>query len=324
MTIELLLGCYTDPHGTGQGVGSAQFVDGAFTPSGVLAEVDSPSFVATHPRLDVIYAVSEFAGSLLVIVDGRAVQELPAGEQACHVRVDDDGSGVTVACWGDGAVLHYLLDEDGLVTATLTAPPVAGVAETRAHCSVALPGGFVTTDLGADLLRRWKVTEAGLVEVDRLQLPQGVGPRHLVAHEEWLFVVTEYSCEVLVVGWPGALELVGRHDVRARGKADGDTAAEIAHVGDWVTVTVRGSDVLAVLKVVDDQSQPVIELEAFAEVPTGGATPRHHSHVPGAILVSNQLSNEVTVLPFDEATGKVGQAEARIAVGSPTHVLRVG
>jgi len=323
MTLDLWLASYTPPHGSGQGISAAAWDGAAFTVGGLLAGAKSPSFVTQHPSLDVLYAVEEHEGRLLVLRrEGDAyvaAQTLPAGAAACHVRVEADGSGVTVACWGDGAVLHYLLDDNGLVTTTLRAPAVDADA-TRAHASAALPtGGFVTTDLGADLLRRFRVADGALAEVDRLQLPAGVGPRHLVVHEEWLFVVTEFSNEVLVVGWPGALELVGRHPVRATG-ADGDACAEIAHVGGWLTVGVRGSDVLAVLRIVDDPTKHVIELEPAGEVATGGSHPRHHLHVPGAVLVCNQLSDQVTVLPFDEATGRLGPAAAVVPAASPTQL----
>lgn len=324
---DLLLASYTAPHGSGRGISAVAWGDGSLVDGGLLAACDSPSFVAQHPQLDVLYAVAEHEGKLLVLrrrgSGYELEQSLAAGAAACHVRVEPDGSGVTVACWGDGAVLHYLLDADGLVSETLRAPEVEGDVTSRAHASVALPtGGFVTTDLGADLLRRWRVVDGSLREVGRLQLPSGSGPRHLVVHEEWLFVVTEYSNEVLVVGWPGALELVGRYPVRER-DADDDACAEIARCGQWLSVTVRGSNKLSLLRIVDDPHQPTVELEHVAEVDSGGNHPRHHLHVPGVILVANQLSDQVSAIAFDEVTGELGAPHLALATGSPTQLLPV-
>ena len=79
-------------------------------------------------------------------------------------------------------------------------------------------------------------------------------------------------------------------------------------------------DVLAVLRVVDDPTKHVIELEPAGEVATGGSHPRHHLHVPGAVLVCNQLSDQVTVLPFDEATGQLGDAAAVVPGAQPSRV----
>ena len=56
-------GCYTpDGGGRGSGIGALRAgTDGTLRWLGVAAAADSPSFLAVHPTLDVVYAVGEAA-----------------------------------------------------------------------------------------------------------------------------------------------------------------------------------------------------------------------------------------------------------------------
>lgn len=103
---------------------------------GVAASAPSPSWIAAHPRLDVLYAAQEFAGTVRAFVrvgeetyapHGAAVD---AGDAVCHVAVAPDGSSLVAACWGDGRVVQYPLRADGRIGAARIAvaaeDPVAG------------------------------------------------------------------------------------------------------------------------------------------------------------------------------------------------------
>lgn len=91
----------------------------------------SPTWVAAHPTLDVVYAALEGAGAvqafrrtgettLTPLADPTAV-----GEIACHVAVAPDGGALIASCWGDGTVARIALDSAG----RLLAPAVAAAAQ---------------------------------------------------------------------------------------------------------------------------------------------------------------------------------------------------
>ena len=128
-------GCYTaDGGGRGTGIGALRAsADGTLRWLGVAAAADSPSFLAVHPTLDVVYAVGEAARTVAGVPAVRrtsawtpAGRDWPAGEAACHVAVDPQGRFLVVTCWGDGQVLLYELDDDGGITARL--PAAASIA----------------------------------------------------------------------------------------------------------------------------------------------------------------------------------------------------
>ncbi len=330
ITHRFLVGTYTAPHGSGSGIHALGLTEGGELRGGdVVAACPSPSFLALHPRLPVLYAVTEHEGRLVVHTreDENWVQAqsgAPAGAAACHVRVDGDGKFATVACWGDGALIRYSLSACGTTTDRWVAAPVEPSrpgTQSRAHATIASPGGFISTDLGLDLLRRWDTGSDTPTEVDRLELPAGCGPRHLVSagRDSLYYVVTEYSNEVLTVEVGDShLALLDRVPIRRTGPSAGDSAAEISlsASGRWVTVGVRGADIIATLAV-DDHGG----LTPRSECPAGGSRPRHHLHTPAGLLVAAQASNQVLLLAFDEDSGEVGRPLRSLHCPSPTFIL---
>jgi 6-phosphogluconolactonase len=336
---RLWCGTYTPPNGDGRGIESLGVApDGRITRLNVAAPADSPSFLAAHPSRDVIYAVAELQRAVQAyrVVGSDRLEPVgepwPAGEGACHVAVDPHGRFLVVTCWGSGEVLLYELDAAGVIVARLAAaaavdPYPAEVRPgrvSRAHSSAVLPDGRVlTTDLGFDLLRVWTYRPgAGLVAAYDVPLGVGTGPRHLALHPAGLvYAVTEYSVEVVILATDsaGRLVVVGRAPATLAGARPGDAAAEISldAAGRHVYVTVRGSNVISTLAVLDDGAR----LEPLGDAPSGGDWPRHHLQRGDFLHVANERSNTVATFRIDPRTGiPAGLVEA-IQVGSPTCLL---
>ena len=353
-------GTYTpDGGGRAKGIGAIrEHPDGSLEWLGTAAEAESPSFLAVHPRLPVVYAVAEQrqmvqayrrTGSFGLEPFGNP---LPAGEATCHVAVDPHGRFITAACWGDGQVLLYELDADGGISGRFPAAPsvdphaskAAGqMRQSRAHASLMLDDGrIVTTDLGHDSLRVWSyVPGAGLVADHEVALPFGSGPRHLVQHPGGnVFVVSEYSVEVFVVGSKtGTFELLFRGPARpgnsrpassSSGKSspgksnseerdEADSAAEICLGGreKFAYVGVRGSNIISVLEVAADGA----ELVPVEEVPSGGNWPRHHVVRGNWLHVAHERSDNVATFALDPVTGVPGPVIHDLQTPSPTALV---
>ncbi|MEA9986158.1 lactonase family protein [Subtercola sp. RTI3] len=189
VSTALWVGSYTADAGRdGVGVGALTVAsDGQLAWAGVGAAASSPSFVAVHPELPVVYAVAEAAETVAAYRQPNAAsptlepfgEPWPAGAAVCHVAVAPDARYLTVTCWGDGRVLLYELGADGSIGSRFEGAPAAdphaattraasaalaeaGLPQTlpprvsRAHASLMLPDGrIMTTDLGFDLLRVW-------------------------------------------------------------------------------------------------------------------------------------------------------------------------
>lgn len=344
-TTALWVGGYTaDSEGNGRGIGRIELDGrGAVANFSDVAEADSPSFLASHPTLPVLYAVAEAGEQVRAfhVDDAQTKQGLsplgeprPAGPATCHVAVSPDGATLVATCWGSGEVYSYALDETGRIGephrhepsadpyANAGDPPITPGAprQSRAHFALFLPDGrLLTTDLGHDLVRSWSVQESRLLSEAELVLPHGSGPRHLAlgADGAWAHLATEYSVEVFTLDIAdGNLTVSSACPATRRALADGDTGAHITFTGNAVQVGIRGSHQIAVAALGENGS-----LRELEEKPCGGQTPRNHLITDGAdgrvLHVACQDSDEVVSFTLDDR-GVPGDEIGRVAVGSPS------
>lgn len=101
---------------------------------GAVTETPSPSWLAQHPTLDVIYAALE--GDAQVQAFARTGESalsplgepVAVGENVCHLAIAPNGSALIASCYGDGRVVRVGLDAAGrLVPATSSADAAAAL-----------------------------------------------------------------------------------------------------------------------------------------------------------------------------------------------------
>lgn len=336
-------GTYTpDGGGRAEGIGALRaHKDGSLEWLGTAVQAQSPSFLAMHPSLPVIYAVAEQRKMVQAYrrTGAFGLEPLgppqPAGEATCHVAVDPHGRFVTAACWGDGQVLLYELDSDGGMTGRFPAPPSADPhaslspgepRPSRAHASLILQDGrIMTTDLGHDTLRIWNYAPGtGLVADHEVALAFGSGPRHLVQHASGnVFVVSEYSVEVFIVRpEAGTFELVFRGPATSGGSQSGDSAAGIClrEDGAYAYVGVRGANIISTLEVGGGGT----ELLPVYDMASGGDWPRHHLVRENWLHVAHERSDNVATFALDPATGLPGPLLHDVRTPSPTALIPAG
>lgn len=96
----------------------------------VVATAGSPSWLTSHPSLDVVYAALESEGAVQAYRRSadRGFQRLgapvAAGALVCHIAVEPGGRFLLAACWGDGRLVRMRLDAAGRPSA----PSVASAA----------------------------------------------------------------------------------------------------------------------------------------------------------------------------------------------------
>ena len=189
---------------------------------GAVVSTPSPSWLAQHPTLDVVYAALEADAAVQAFArtGDSALTPLGSpvavGQDVCHLAVAPGGTSLVASCYGDGRVVRIGLDSEGRLVpakpdaaaalrtalfggdvdpdAPAATPPGDGIAAvdphaadgdrvSHAHAAVYLPDGRVaTTDLGFDLVRIWRQRGDGLALDHEVVLPLGTGPRHMVMH----------------------------------------------------------------------------------------------------------------------------------------------
>lgn len=133
------VGAYASDAGSAEGIGILQAGDAdsvwASGPLGMVgtavAAPGSPSWIAAHPRHDILYAALESDGTVQAYRRtgetslARVGVPIPAGAAVCHVAVAPDASFLVASCWGDGRVVRIALDASGRPSSPVIAPAAA-------------------------------------------------------------------------------------------------------------------------------------------------------------------------------------------------------
>lgn len=321
---------------------------GALAAAGAFAGVADPSFLALHPAGRQLYAVSEATdggpGAVWAFALGRGPARLEPlgsqpsrGELPCHLLVDPGGRWLAVTNYGSGSVAVLPIRPDGALGAPVAAAQHAGRGPNparqegpHAHASILDRAGrhLIVADLGIDQLLVYRLDGAAGALQAHGQTPTrpGAGPRHLAFHPggQLLYVANELDSTVTLYAYDpagGALDPLQTLSTLP-GWAGENSVADI-HLAPGAArlyVSNRGHNSLAVFGVGGDG-----RLELLATAGCGGDWPRNFALAPGGrfVVVANQHSGELVVLPLQPGGEEVGAPVARAALPGAACVLFV-
>jgi 6-phosphogluconolactonase len=315
---RLLIGGYSDGKGSGSGVAVID-QDQVST----LIPAESPSWIAWHPSLPVLYAVAETDNGRVQawqLTDDEPPEQLGSGEtggaEPAHLTVDPSGRFLITANYSGGSISVHELAEDGRIgiRTDLVQHERSGDQPRQAgphpHMVRAVEGGLLVIDLGGDAIYRYQLTDDGRLELaDLTPTPAGSGPRHVLPVGDRYYITAELSGEVLAYdqGW----NFVG---IVPASSAEGQNQpSELVSNGRYLYVANRGPDTVSVFGLDGELPRYITEVPA-------GHWPRH-IYLDGDLLhIANELSHEVMTMRIDPATGIPGHLTT-VTVPSPTAVL---
>ncbi|UQU63696.1 lactonase family protein [Couchioplanes caeruleus] len=335
----VFLGCYTGESG-GEGEGIVllrrDVTTGSLTRLGVVARTPSPSFLARHPTLPVLYAVNELTAgtvSAFAVADDASLTPLavqPTGGSApCHLAVSRDGRHLLVANYVSGDVSVFPLDADGvpgersdLLGLDGKGPVTDRQEGPHAHMVAPDPNGsdVLISDLGSDRVWRARLDPVSgrltLVGPAVVAEP-GTGPRHLLRTSDGaLVLVGELTGDLswYRAGAGGELERDGGVVVSAT-RPNQPSEVTTGRDGRFIYVANRGPDTVTVLAWEPEGGTVV------AEVATGGSWPRHMALLADHLYVANERSHSVMIFRVDPDTGVPTAQGEPVAESSPTCIL---
>jgi 6-phosphogluconolactonase len=315
---RLWIGGYTGDKGAGQGI---TVLDGGEVVAVIPAE--SPSWIARHPSLPVLYAVAE-AGEGRVyawsLTDGVPAGELGSGQtggaEPAHLTVDPSGRFLITANYTGSSISVHRLGDDGNIGERTDLVTHDKHGEHQRQCSAhphmvtAAGDSLLVIDLGGDAIYRYHLTDDGRLRLrDTVDAPAGSGPRHALAVGGRFYVTAELSGQVLVYDTSGKLEAT----LPASKSAAGNQPSGLESDGRYLFVANRGPNSVSVFSLDSDMPRYV------AEVPTGD-WPRSLALEGDLLYVANERSHEVQVMRISPSTG-IPELVTTIAVPSPTVVL---
>lgn len=346
----LFVGSYTDSRGP-EGIYLVR-MDSRSGELRAVAAFDAgpnPSFLAMHPKRNVLYAVNEVserngepAGGVAafeIAHDGTLTKlstQPSGGRGPCYVSVDGEGRAALVANYDDGCVA--LLPIEGRAA---LAPPASIARHTghgpnaerqqapHAHCIVAHRDGrfALAADLGTDRVLVYELGPRALRHHepgDAIMRP-GAGPRHIAFHPSlmFLFVTNELDSTVATLHFDAIQGLVSPVSVTStlpNGWSGANFPADVhvAPAGDVLYVSNRGHDSIAVFAI--DKSTGALTLGQTLS--TEGHWPRNFSLDPSGrwLVVANQNSGSLVVFARETMTGRLTPTGHRLAIPNPACV----
>jgi 6-phosphogluconolactonase len=325
---------------------------GELTECGSFAGIVNPSFLVVHPNGRWLYTVSEtseqhdgtagrvwaFRFERAAVLDPLDIQPInyrpSGGDSPCHLQLDSAGEWLLVSNYGAGNVAVLPILPDGSLGAMTDLVQHHGSSANphrqegpHAHSAALAPDNHfaIVADLGMDQLLVYEFdSSAGkLIAHSHTDTRPGAGPRHIAFHPngQRVYVANELDSTVNVYDYDpsnGALYERQTIDILPPGAPENMVAdIHLAPSGQRVYVSNRGHNSLAVFDV-----EPDGRLTRVAIASCGGNWPRNFTLAPSDrfILVANQYSGDVSVLPVLTGSEAIGVPIARVAVAQASCV----
>jgi 6-phosphogluconolactonase len=321
-------------------------VTGSLALRGSFTGIANPSFLVLHPNGPWLYAVSETGqadggehGAVWAFQVDRqssAVQPInhqsTRGDWPCHLQIDATGRWIFASNYGTGDVAVFPILEDGglgemkaFVQHHGHGPNPTRQEGPHAHSTTLTPDNnyAIVADLGIDQLLIYAFNgETGALRQHALTRTRpGAGPRHLAFHQDGrrVYVANELDSTVAVYEYDvsnGSLQELQTLDTLPPGAPENIVAdIHVSANGQRVYVSNRGHNSVAVYAVRGDG-----QLTRLAVNACGGKWPRNFTLAPDGrfMLVANEHSDEIAVLPLLDSTAELGEPVAWAAVGRPT------
>jgi 6-phosphogluconolactonase len=349
-------GTYTGGPAKSEGIYVSRFdaATGKLSVPELAAETKNPSFLALHPKLPVLYAVSEVAdaagkptGAIISFAideqTGRLTKknhQPSGGGGPCHLSIDRTGRVVLAANYGGGSVICLGLEADGSLQPVVPGVPGGFIQhegqgfhpqrqeKPHGHSIYPSPDGrfALACDLGIDkvLVHALDVEKATLVPHGFGATKPGAGPRHFALHPNGRFGYSVNELDLTVTGFAfdaqsGTLapfQTVSTLPADVTDTKGMSTAEIVVHQsGKFAYASNRGHHSIAMYAVDDSDGRLVF----LGVEPIRGKTPRNFVLDPSGtfLLAGGQDSGTVTVFAIDQATGKLSHTGQSLDVPAP-------
>lgn len=282
------------------------------------------SSLAVHPARPVVYAASGagegriYAWHLSAAGNEEIASGPSGGVEPAHLALDPSGRLLIIANYQSSGLALQRLSTDGGFDGEPRVYPLSGSGSDPDRQEAAHPhqvlfrddGVVVVLDLGADLLREYRLDVAGtaLHPLREIATPPGSGPRHGVFLTGGRMAVTGELSNSLLLGAEGDWAVVPATGLDGSGRArwernyPGDIALGPPGPCELVYLANRSLCTLATFRT--DGSEPRL----VGEVDTGVDWPQHLLVHRGAVLVAGWDSGRVIAHPLQEGVPGVPEA----------------
>jgi 6-phosphogluconolactonase len=296
------------------------------------ARVDQASFVCRWK--DYLFTITETDDYSIVYLMKRNNEEYLLLDQKrldggalCHITYSAKHHVLYGACYGTGTIFGVQVEGDhfGDVIYSEVQHSPSNKSLTRAHCMLlnAEENKLLTVNIALDEVISYELKDGVPVFLERLVLPEGVGPRHAIysTDETLLYVITEYSNEIFVlrINDHKLLQRISTLPVEYTGKSNCSNLC-MTRDGRYLYAANRGADTIVLFRV-DAKG----ELEWIMSCPCGGKHPRHMilTDQDEMLIICNQFSNNITAYSLDVLTGVLQEKVLNFEFHMPSGIVQL-
>lgn len=255
------------------------------------------------------------------------------GAESCHLAIAPGGRFAYVANYSSASIAEIALDADGLpqrkrVIRHEGASVAPRQEQSHPHQVIFTPDGRIlaAVDLGIDAIVLYRFdSERGIdpATAERVPLPPGSGPRHLVFSPDgkFAYVANELNSTVAVfsienAGWTLRETLPAGNHPETPGNYP--AAIRLSPGGHFVAVSNRGEDTLALFAVGPDGL-----LTRHGEFKLNARWPRDFDFSPDGrqAVVCCEHDGKVLFCDWDEAAGAFSEVHATLPLSGALAVL---
>lgn len=306
----------------------------------VASEIGNPTYLTISKNKKFLYSIIKKdnkggVASYLINEDlslSLLNYKISPGASPCHLITDSKNSFLFSANYHDGEISCYSLLADGSIGDLKsrnyhTGSGVNKERQEKPHphfvCLTPNEEKLLAVDLGIDKLVVYDYKN-GILKKDTecsIKLPDGVGPRHMVFHEnnKVAFLLSELTSEVFVLSYnneDNTFNIIQRISAIPK-DFKGQTDAAAIHIspdGQFLYTSNRGFDSIAVFSI--DENSFKLNLVEITE--TNGSHPRDFTIDPSGrfLIIPHQLTHNITIFHRDIKTGKLTKADKEFAIES--------
>jgi 6-phosphogluconolactonase len=349
----LLVGTYTEPdESKSEGVYVYRMdpASGELSYQAVIPGLPNVSYMAVHPRLRLIYAVSETeefdgkpGGGVSVISSDSSgafhiIDHQPSGGQnPAYISIDHSGRFALIANYKSGTISLLPITPDGhLNTPSNVVQHIGSSADTERqegphpHCVIPDPTNrfVLAADLGADKLFIYHLDldEGQLHNHTEVELDARAGPRHLLFDSTGrrLYLINELNSTIILYNYDPATGTLDQQQTVStlpelfdERNLCGDF--HLSSHGKHLYVSNRGHDSIVCFNVNPKNG----ELTYQSHIPSNGHEPRILELDPSGrfLVAAHQKSRNAVVYRIDEETGDLTPTGYEAQLDMPVHVL---
>lgn len=298
------------------------------------AETENPTYLTTNYEKRNLYSISNFNDennnsfggvSSFHINDDFTLNYLNSlsepGQSPCHVKLDNVNNTLFSGNYHEKNITSYSLKETGELNHIIS--KVVHQGDSHVHFVDLTPDKkyLCVVDLGLDSVVLYNYNEGILGDSLTLKVKDGSGPRHIVFHPngKFAYLLCELSSEIVTLSYDSILgfKILNYISTIPEDFTDiNSTAAiRISSDGKFLYSSNRGHNSIAAYSICSSTCNLTL-VDFYSSYGDG---PRDFNLTPNEdfIVISNQLTNNLTIYKRDSLTGSLYLIQKDIYVPTP-------